>query len=240
MYQKELQPTRAQRIWQKLFRPFAIAVLGLHCRIWFGLRIHGKENIRSVEGGVVTVCNHVNMLDCAMVASAIGRSDMVFPTLQENIDMPVAGGFVRALGGYPVPQKAADYRDFSACTEQLLRDERPVHIYPEGHLVPYDTTLRKFQRGAFWFSATTGKPIVPMVLTYRPTVGLRALFRDKPSFDLHVLPAVPVKDNTSCREEASRLMQLCRQQMQHVIDDHMNGVPDSSFDEAEWIKIEVL
>lgn len=37
-------------------------------RLFLGLRVCGRENIKKLPRGGITVCNHVHILDCVMVA----------------------------------------------------------------------------------------------------------------------------------------------------------------------------
>ena len=45
---------------------------------------------------------------------------------------------------------------------------RIVHFFPEGGLMPYDTSLRDFKRGALHLAAQARVPVVPVSLRFTP------------------------------------------------------------------------
>ncbi len=50
-----------------LYYGIAIPILTILTKIVYDLKIEGKENVRNLEQGAVTVSNHILILDCAMV-----------------------------------------------------------------------------------------------------------------------------------------------------------------------------
>ncbi|MGI6004585.1 MAG: lysophospholipid acyltransferase family protein [Christensenellales bacterium] len=197
---------------------FAKAVLYGHHKIFFGLRVHGAQNLDGLENtGLISICNHVHMLDCAMLGSLFKSRPVAFPTLQQNLDMFFVGRYlVRNLGGFPVAGTVAAQKTFNRIVEKLLDDGTVVHFFPEGHRIDYDTRLREFQRGAFYFAYRCRVPIVPMIITFREKDGIRRLFRRKPSIDLHVLPPVYPDTSAPAKAEIARLHAACREAMEQI------------------------
>lgn len=196
------------------FYTFAKNVLKVYNRIFFGLKVIGLQNLQNIESGAVTVCNHVNILDCTMVACQVNDRPIFFPTLDSNTKMPFIGFLVKKLGGFPIPRKEADCAAFRRKVGTLLNKGSFVHFFPEGHLVPYDTGLRDFKRGAFTFAYDSGVPIIPIIITYREKDGLRRFFRRKPSLNLEILPPVYPDLNNPRREEISYLLERCKTAME--------------------------
>ena len=50
----------------------AVPILYIITKIVYDLKIEGRENIRNLEKGAVSVSNHVLFLDCAMVRISLG------------------------------------------------------------------------------------------------------------------------------------------------------------------------
>lgn len=198
------------------FRRFAYAVLKVYNRLFFGLRVRGKENLQGIEGGAVTICNHVNMIDCTFVGCQCGKKKPYFPTLKSNLEIPFIRKLVEYLGGFPIPETPKAFRSFSRKIEEMLREGKWVHLFPEGHLIPYCPELREFKRGAFGYACRCGVPVIPFVVTYRENTGLRLLLRRNPSLDLTILPPVYPRADAG-REESVRLMELCYRQMDEVV-----------------------
>lgn len=204
------------RFFSRLLLRFAIAVLSVHHRLFFGLKVQGKRELAKLKGGAVTVCNHVCMLDCAMVACTLSPRKSWFPTLKDNLEMPFIRHLIRMLGGLPIPETPKSLRTLFQKLGQRLEEGEFVHFFPEGELIPYSGEIRPFERGAFCLACACSVPVLPLVLTMRKNTGLQKLFRRRPSFTLTVLP--PVQPLGSSRRDIDRLMQTCRERMKKQAD----------------------
>lgn len=185
------------------FKSIAIPLLRAFNKLVFNLKVEGKENLDNLKGkGYITVCNHVNLMDCGMVAATIGRSDMVFTTIPENFEIPVVRLLVKALGGIPIPRGVKALEKFSEAVGKMLERGQVVHFYPEAVLVPRYNGLRGFRRGAFSYAAKFDAPIVPMIITFsNKNKGLHR----KPTPTIHVLPPVYPDKNLSERERSNQM-----------------------------------
>lgn len=183
-------------------RRFANRVLRIFNKAKFGLVIEGQEKLEPLrDKGFITVCNHVNFLDCAMIANAAGRSDMTFTTIKENFEIPVVRHIIKALGAIPIPRTPKAMKKFNDAVDELLEQGHIVHFYPEGILFPYYNGVREFRHGAFKYGAKFDKPIVPMVITYYKNGNSKT-----PNAKITVLdPVYP--DMTLTERERSRLME---------------------------------
>lgn len=211
-----LYPSKALKVFNRAFFVFAINVLKPYNRICFGLKVTGRHNLQEIDGGAITICNHVNMLDCTMIGGQIKNRHIYFPTLNSNLNMPFVGFFVKYLGGFPISESASGNTTFYRRVKTLLERGDFVHFYPEGELVPYDTNLRNFHRGAFVFAYSCNVPVVPMVITYREKDGIRRIFRRKPSLNLEILPPIYPDINKARKEEVSRLIEQCKTAMTYL------------------------
>ena len=109
--------TRASR----RLKDFAYWFLPRYNRFMFGLEITGQENLNGITGGAVTICNHVHILDCSMVAGAWeNRRRPYFPTLKSNFEIPGIRHLVRLLGGVPIPTTAHAMGAFAQAVRELL------------------------------------------------------------------------------------------------------------------------
>lgn len=199
-------------------RIFAIIVLSIYNKIVFGLKVKGREKIKDLKGkAYVSICNHVNFLDCTMVACALKEYSLYQPTLKDNFNIPIVGRLVRILGGIPIPQSVKGVNIFNKVVSEILNSNKVVHFFPEGVLIPYDKGIRNFKRGAFKCAYDNNVPIVPMVIKYRKPTGIHRVFKKKPCITIKILdPVFPDKDK-SCKEESSFLMENCYEKMKNVI-----------------------
>lgn len=197
-------------------KAFALPALAGLNKLVFKLEIIGRENLEPLKGkGFITVCNHVNLLDCGMIANAVGRRDITFTTIKENFEIPVVRILVKLLGGIPIPRSAKAMVKFSEAVSQLLEDGHVIHFYPEAVLFPYYNGIRGFRRGAFSYAVKNNVPIAPMIITYHDP---ESKLRKKPIAKIHVLE--PVYPNTDLpeREAIKELKDKVTLSMQNAFD----------------------
>lgn len=192
----------------------AVPLLYLWTRLVLGVRAEGRH--RLPPGGALTVCNHVHLLDSALVALAVFPRRVVFTSAPINLENPWYGGLVRLLGGVAVPTSPARLPQFFAELELFLAKGRIVHFFPEGDLKPYDTSLRDFKRGAFHLAAQARVPVIPISIRFTPPTGVGRLFRRKPT--MVVVLGEPIAPTAADPRDDRRIrMELARRRMHDLI-----------------------
>ncbi|NUR74422.1 MAG: glycosyltransferase [Hamadaea sp.] len=181
-----------------------IPVLFGWTRVFLGVRAE-RRNRLSLPGGALTVCNHVHFLDSALVAIAMFPRRVVFTSAPVNLQHPWYGGLVRFLGGVAVPTELSKLPLFFAELELFLAQGRIVHFFPEGELIPYDTTLRPFKRGAFHLAAQARVPVVPLSIRFITPSGFGRLFRRKPTMVIARGEPIAPTETDPQSDEAIRL-----------------------------------
>jgi len=163
--------------------------------------------------GALTVCNHVHMLDSALVALALFPRKVVFPTLPQNVESLWPGIAVRLLGGVAVPGNVSELTQFFEEMEYLLIKGRIVHFFPEGELRPYDTRLGSFKKGAFHLAAQARVPVIPISIAFR---RISKLYRRKPVMAVHIgEPIFPAAADP--KQDQDIRMELARSRMSGTI-----------------------
>lgn len=153
-----------------ILRILAWIILPLWTKPHAKYKIYGKENLKEVKKtGVIITCNHVHPTDAPIMATRLFgiRRKVRFVMLSENMDIPVAGPIMEALGGIPLGDTINGAKHFNGYINILLRRKKPVLIFPEAALWPYYRKIRPFSRGPFLFSVNNKVPILPVVLTFR-------------------------------------------------------------------------
>ncbi len=190
----------------------AVPILAILCRVVFGLEIRGREHLSSLKGAVL-ICNHVHYLDSAMVAVAAWGRHVTFATLDQNFKLPIVGWLLKQFGCIPVGTSLKGTKLFLEQSEQLLREEKLVGIFPEGNLQEYHSSLQKFQRGAFLLAAKTEVPVVPMTITQRPVQWYRKFFHRKPFLTLQIGAPLIAPEGMGERERAQFLQEKAYKEM---------------------------
>lgn len=201
-----------------LYYGIAFPILKIVTKIVYDLKIEGKENIRNLKTGAVTVSNHVLFLDCAIVGLACGFKKIYYTTREGSFKIPFVRKLIKLLRAIPIPKSISNKRHFIEEINHTLQIGKIVHFYPEASLWRYCEKLRNFRDGAFNFAVNNKVPIVPMVFKFREPRGIRKIFKRKKDVTLVVLEPITVDYNSTnkrmCIEE---LKQETHKQMQEII-----------------------
>ena len=202
------------KILSSLLYLIAYPILFLVTKLWLGLKVEGRENLSKMGDEYITVANHINMIDCAMIALAIFPRIPYFLTLQSNLEIPFIKYLVMLFRGIPIPRNKSGKEKMVNTIDDLLQKGEVVGIYPEGELIPYYEGIREFKNGAFNFAVKNQVPILPIVFTYREPEGIIKLIKKKPFITLTILePEFPKTEKTmenvvELRNRVQRKMRL--------------------------------
>ncbi|MFI5908760.1 glycosyltransferase [Dactylosporangium sp. NPDC051541] len=186
----------------------AIPLLYLWTRVILGVRIQNRSRLPRT-GGALTVCNHVHLMDSALVGLAVFPRRPIFTAASMNLEHRWYGGLVRLLGGVAVPKTPSGLPSFFAELGLFLAQGRIVHFFPEGELRPYDTELRDFKRGAFHLAARARVPVIPLSIRFAAPAHV---FRRKPTMEIVI--GKPIDPATTDQRSDRRIrMELARRRM---------------------------
>ena len=131
------------------------------CRAYFGLELHGTENIPGI-GPLVIAPNHQTYADPPLVTIPV-RRPVHYMAWDRLFTIPAFGWWIRRLRAFPV---RLDERDLRATREaiRLLQAGEVVMIFPEagrsadGHVQP-------FKPGAFRLAVAVKAPVLPVAIS---------------------------------------------------------------------------
>ncbi len=208
--------------------------LNLLLHVKMGLRIRGREILkrykRQLQGGAITIANHMFRLDCACVLLAVrAKHTTKIPMFAPNFRTKDQF-FLRVVGGIPIPQKDAGMsamKRFNDAFDEFHRRGWWFHIFPESCRWDMYKPLRPFQKGAFTMSYRYNMPLLPCVITYRERKGIYRLFAPKSLPLLTVTIGEPIFPDLTRprRDEVNRLRQVAHQQMTE-----MAGITHNTWD----------
>lgn len=171
-------------IFSNLLYIVAYPLLIIINKFFFRFKIEGKENLEDVDTGKVTVSNHVHPMDCTMVGLANAPQKTFFTSLETNFKIPVVRKIIKLLNAIPIPQNIQYTRDFMNSIDELLKDNKTIHFYPEGSLWPYHDKIRHFKNGAFDFAVRNNVPVVPMVFKFNKSKKINNLIKTRTTITL--------------------------------------------------------
>lgn len=163
-------------------------------KFFFGLKIVGKEHLENIEGGKVTVSNHVHPMDCTMVGLANCPQKTFYTSLETNFKIPVVRKIIKLLNTVPIPQNIKYTKNFMDSIDNLLKHGKTVHFYPEGSLWPHYNKVRHFKNGAFDFAVRNNVPVVPMVIKFNKGKKINNFIKTRNSITLVIKK--PIYPNT--------------------------------------------
>ena len=200
-----------------LYYGIAFPVLKILTKIVYDLKIEGKENIRNLEHGAITVSNHILILDCAMIGIATRTKKIYYTTLEENFKIPFIRKLIKLLRAMPIPKSISNKKYFFNETENLLKTNNMIHFYPESTLIPYCDKIRDFKNGAFDLAVKTQVPVIPMVFTFREPKGIRKIFKNKQDVTLTILKPVECKEYIGVKDKVETLKNTVREKMLEIL-----------------------
>jgi len=147
--------------------------------IKMGLKIKGKENLKGLDDGFVSVSNHIHFWDYIAYMKAINPRRSHVLVWDKNVN-DKDGKLVRLVGGIPIP-KDKGYKEFLKDVEEFLKDKGILHIYAEGSMWEYYPYIRPFKSGFATLAKKSGKNILPMAFSYRKPSFIRKYILKQPA-----------------------------------------------------------
>ncbi len=129
-----------------------------YLRLFFGLRVYGRENV-PLEGGLVVASNHISWYDPPLVGSTIPR-EIRYMAKKELFQKQPMRWLAQALKSFPVDREGPDT---GAIKEALrfLQAGKAVGIFPEG--TRYAEAGQAFH-GAAFLAQRAKAPLLPVAL----------------------------------------------------------------------------
>lgn len=197
-----------------LYYGIAIPILKIIIKFVYDLKIEGKENIKNLKSGAISVSNHVLVLDCAMVGITYGLKNIYYTTREGSFKIPFVRKLIKLLRAIPIPSGIDNKKHFINSINLLLKNNNIVHFYPEAALRPYCEKIRNFKNGAFTFSVNNDVPVVPIVIKFRNPKGIRKIFKRRKDVTLTILePIFPDKNVLNKKDAIENLKKRVHQDM---------------------------
>ena len=159
-----------------LYRGIVTPIVFLYGKLFYGLRIKGKKQLRGLKGGYFLYANHTQHAMDAFLPSLVSFPRKTYiVTSASAVSIPGLRNIVQMLGAIPLPDETKGLQRFSEALKTRISQDAAVCIYPEAHIWPYYTHIRPFRAGSFAYPADCGAPVVPYVVTYRERRLLKRL-----------------------------------------------------------------
>ena len=150
-------------------------------------KFHGREKLKAAKGkGYVIYANHTNPFH-DVFGPAMTADRRIFTIISPvNLKIPGIGKFLPMIGGLPLGKTAEEKQAFNEAVDKRLKQKKVLVIYPEAHVWPYATKIRKFPAGgrSFKYAVRNGLPVYTMTTTYHKRKDKK--HGDLPRMDVYV------------------------------------------------------
>ena len=151
-----------------LFRSFWVFGKWYEKHYW-KLKIHGREKLKGARGkGYVIYANHTNPFHDVFGPAMVANRRIFTIISPVNLKIPGIGKFLPMIGGLPLGSTVEEKKAFNEAVDKRLKQKKCLVIYPEAHVWPYYTGIRKFPAGdkSFKYATRNNLPVFTMVTTY--------------------------------------------------------------------------
>ncbi len=142
---------------KKFIYKFLIFLVKIFCRIFFRIKVIGKENIPK-EGALILCANHTSNWDLPFLFCFFPR-EVRFIAKEEIFSWFFIGSLARFVGAFPVKRGKADLKAMKTALEVLKKDE-VLGIFPEGTRM-HDEDAENAKAGVALFAYQSKADILP-------------------------------------------------------------------------------
>lgn len=159
-----------KKLWAAIvYRVFVVIGYPYELGYW-GLKIHGKEKMNEVgKGGYMMYCNHTNPFHDVFGPGVVANRRIYTVVSGTQLKIPGLGKLLPPLGALPLGTSPTTKKRFHEAVDYRLKQGNAVTVYPEAHVWPYATKIRKFPQGdrAFVYAVRNKVPCFALTTTYR-------------------------------------------------------------------------
>lgn len=156
-------------------------------RVYWGVKFYGRDKLKKArKTGYVMYCNHTNPFH-DVFGPALAADRKIYTIISAvNLKIPGIGPFLPMIGGIPLGTNDAEKKAMNEAVDtRLVKQKKCIVIYPEAHVWPYATKIRKFPAGgrSFKYAVRNNLPVFSMTTTYHRRKNGK---RDLPRMDIYV------------------------------------------------------
>lgn len=141
-----------------------------YAKFYLHMKIENRKVLKKAKGkGYVVYANHTNPFHDAFSPSIVADRRIYTICSPANLHIPGIGKYLPHIGALPLGKNPEQKKQFNDAVDERLRQKRCLVIYPEAHVWPYYTKIRKFPAGdrSFKYPVRNNLPIFTMTTTYQ-------------------------------------------------------------------------
>lgn len=152
-----------------LYRIIAKPLTVLYTKIKFREKYIGKEKLRPWrKKGYFMYLNHTQPIADAATPNTVVYGKKVYVIVNKaNLALPGIGRATVLLGALPLPDGIAAARNFNAAIDKRLSEGAAIAVYPEAHVWPYYTGIRRFSDSTVEPCLRSDAPVFTLTRVYK-------------------------------------------------------------------------
>ena len=162
----------------------------IYSKVKFGLKIEGKEKIKKYrkhnKNGYFVYHNHTQEILDTFLPSLVNIPKKTYIIANaDNVSIKGLKIANKMMGAIPIPEDKESTKNFLEAINYYLEKGNPISIYPEAHVWPYFTGIRKFKSVSFKYPVKQNAPVFCATTTYQKDKNGKAkvvLYIDGPFF----------------------------------------------------------
>lgn len=186
-----------------VYRLIMTPIAFLYCKIKFHLKIVNRKVMKPFRReGVFLFRNHTLVSGDAYIPSLVTFPQASYVVVNaENMSTPGTRSFLMMSGALPIPSSPVAFRKMLDAVEKRILQKNCVTVYPEAHIWPYYTKIRRFPASNVSMAVKFGAPVFVATTTFQK-------YKNKKTPAVTVYVDGPIyPDMTLTRREASE--KLC-------------------------------
>ena len=140
-----------------------------YARFYLHMKMENRKVIKKAKKtGYVIYANHTNPFHDLLSPALVADRHIYTICSPANLDVPFFGKLLPYLGALPLGKNPEQKAEFHAAIDTRIKQGNCLVIYPEAHVWPYYTGIRKFPAGdrSFKYPVRNNVPIFTMTTTY--------------------------------------------------------------------------
>ena len=219
---KEINPEKFKYLPKNIFFKFCQVIAYIILLIFvpiitlFGvnLRIKGRKKLKALKGkGAILVSNHVIELEVLSIRQINLFRKLYYIVLKETYFKGFLGFIMRLGGTLPLSEDINVKKQLEDSVDYITSHGGYLTMYAEHALWRGYTRIRPFQRGAFYFSAKYGTPIVPVVTLFRKPTWFDKLIGRKYVTTMQILDPIYPDSQKAFKQNVLELNEKCHSAM---------------------------
>ncbi|MBR3269712.1 1-acyl-sn-glycerol-3-phosphate acyltransferase [Candidatus Saccharibacteria bacterium] len=156
-------------------------------RHYWKAKFYGREKLKKARGkGYVMYANHTNPFHDVFGPALVANRKIYTVISAVNLKIPGIGPMLPMIGGIPLGTNDKEKKAMNEAVDiRLKKQKKCLVIYPEAHVWPYATSIRKFPAGgkSFKYAVRNDLPVFTMTTTYHKRKNSK---RTLPRMDIYV------------------------------------------------------